>query len=127
VVPGIDPFDFNVSQELAGSSVPMQVVGPVAVGTSTKIVNIDLEPVIEEVTVEREIKLSESATGSVEMTGELKGAIESETNALIEKATVSGELTVGGQIGVSGTAGAEQTLKFTIKFKQVSAFKLVQQ
>jgi hypothetical protein len=126
VVPGLDPFDFTASQELAGSAVPLEVAGRVSVKPSMRVVDVRLEPVIAEVTVEREIELSTSATMSTEFQSEAKVGVEAAANELIASEKLSGEVAFGAKLGLSGTVGTGQTLKLTITYKKIERFNFVQ-
>jgi hypothetical protein len=126
VVPGIDPFNFAVSQEIAGTVVPFDLSGNVTVKDATRVIDIYMEPNIEQETVEREIEIDASTTGSAKINGQVKAGVEGEANAIIEKAKVKGEIAVGTEMSLSGTAKAGQTLKLKINYRRITGFKLTQ-
>lgn len=126
VVPGFDPFDFVVASDVAGTVVPYDLSGSLSVKGGQKVVDVYLEPVIEEASVEREIEISASTTGTGEINAEAKAGVEGEANALIADGKVHGEIVYGGRMSLSGTLGAGQTLKLTITYQRLRGFTMVQ-
>ncbi|MBI5406967.1 MAG: hypothetical protein HZA18_04650 [Nitrospirae bacterium] len=120
LVPGLDPFDFITSVDLSDVAIPVRVTDTIQVNPADKIVDVLLEPVIDNVEVPRQIQTSATATAGIN--SEVKAGVEAEGNTLVAKAKVSGELAFGAQYQLSGTLG--QTLNLVITYKKITAFKL---
>jgi hypothetical protein len=122
VIPGLDPFDLELSQRDMPSAVPIEIAGPLLVKTGAKVVQISLKPVFQQDEAERQIELSANANTSATATADVKVGATAETNALIEKVALSGEVAVGGSIQVGGIVAARQTLSLKITYKRLTGF-----
>lgn len=125
-VPGLDPFDFVVASEVATATVPFDLSGALVVKSGQRVVDVQLEPVLEEAQVVREIEISASATGAGEIEAEVKAGVEGKANALIAGGTAKGELAYRGKMSLSGTLGAGQKLTLTITYQRMTGLTMVQ-
>jgi hypothetical protein len=125
-VPGLDPFDFVVASEVAAMTVPFDLSGALVVKSGQRVVDVQLEPVLEEAQVVREIEISASATGAGEIEAEVKAGVEGKANALIAGGTAKGELAYRGKMSLSGTLGAGQKLTLTITYQRMTGLTMVQ-
>lgn len=126
VMPGLAPFNFAVSQELAGSVIPYDLHSPITVKNTARVVDVFLKPIVEPVTVTREIELSAGASSTTELSAETKGGVELVANELVAKETLSGSVAFGGKLSVTGNAAAGQKLTLTIAYKRLTGFVIEQ-
>ena len=111
VVPGLDPFDFAVSEEIAGTSVPYDVSGSVTVKDADRVVDVYIEPKIHIETITREIDTS--ATGSASVNAAVKLGVEAGVEKIIT-AKANREITLGGELSLSGTLGQKYDAHYHI-------------
>jgi hypothetical protein len=127
LIPGIDPFNFSVSEEIAGSVIPFDINGSINAKESSRVIDISLEPIIEENTVERELEITAGTEGSTEVNAQVKEAVQLEGNALIGKAVENTEVAFGGKISLTGKASAGNKVKISITYKRLKGFSKLKQ